>query len=726
MDRRDEIKRKANELRKTLAKLDAYTGTSTAAQRDADRKREKRATAKEVFVPPCADPARRAELEADDVSWMMYYFAPESGTASPFTYRFTIQQQEMIEALKNAFLFGGDQAIAASRGEGKTVLCERMVMKYTFKGRIGFTVLFGATGTGADDCLDSMKVEIETNDRLHADYPEICVPVRALENTPNRAHYQIVTGRRHDNDVPYERASSKFVWCGKEIHLPKVPGAPAAGSIIATRGLDAAVRGIKKGGRRVDVAVIDDPDTEETVRSEVQAQKLEDRIDRAIAGLGGQQRRVARVMLTTLQNRTCVSYRFTDPEQKPSWRGKRFRYLLKPPKRKELWEEYIQLQQEDWRGEAAGNPTKNALKFYTEQREAMDEGAEVANPNRRDPDEVSALQSYHNFVARNGWDAAATELDNDPPEETGPIESGITAHRIQHAFSGLDRRVVPAGCKLLTQGIDVQKRGLHWVVRAWMEDATSWVIDYGFLDSYADMSGDTEGVELAIRRTILARMDEVAANPYVSEDGEIIEISNTLIDAGWLPAPVYAACLELGKGVHPAKGHGKSNGASGRMFSPALRRTYTCRPGDNWRMDWQQPYHVWLVNCNADHWKGWEHSRWMTEHGRVGAAYIFGTMTSEEKKWLGRRVPKQAKEHMSFAKHLTAEVEVEELDKSGKLHRYWKVKAGSSANHYLDASYLTDVAASMIGIKLFGESKNAMAVPVGERPTLSQLASVQR
>ena len=194
-----------------------------------------------------------------------------------------------------------------------------MLLKYTLAGSINFSVLFAATGSAAADSLQSIMAEIESNDRLLADYPEVCVPVRALENTPNRAHYQLVSGRRHDTGEPFKRVPSKFRWCGQEIYLPAVPGSPSAGAIIATRGLDSAVRGLNKKDRRPQVAVLDDPDTENSAASEELAAKLEKRIDRGIAGLGGQQRTCARVMLTTLQNRICASYKFTDPVLKPSW-----------------------------------------------------------------------------------------------------------------------------------------------------------------------------------------------------------------------------------------------------------------------------------------------------------------------------------------------------------------------------------------------------------------------
>src|SRR3990167_6159755 len=118
----------------------------------------------------------------------------------------------MIQAICNAVLYGGDQAAAASRGEGKTSIFERLVIKYTAQGIISFSVLFAATGSMAEASLESIKSDLTETDRLCDDYPEICVPIRALENTPNRAHYQLVTGLRHDNGEAYERHPSKFNW----------------------------------------------------------------------------------------------------------------------------------------------------------------------------------------------------------------------------------------------------------------------------------------------------------------------------------------------------------------------------------------------------------------------------------------------------------------------------------------------------------------------------------
>lgn len=677
----------------------------TTRQRDAARKRVERAAAKLVVIPPCADRIRRKKLEADDIAWLMYYFGPASEVRDPFTYEFVPQQRSMIDAFGTAIIYGGDQSVAASRGEGKTTILERMILKYSLQGILDFSVLFQATGALADNSLDTIKTYIEENALLRADYPEVCIPVRALENTPNRAHYQIVSGHRHDNGEPYEKQSSRFTWCGQEIIFPKVPGSPSSEAIIATRGLDSAVRGLKKRGRRPKLAAIDDPDTTETASSDEQAGKLGDRIDKAIGGSGSQTKSIARILLCTIPSRKSVAFKFTDTQQKPSWKGVRFKYLVKPPERIDLWDQYVQIREDEWRAQASGHSDdkhcRKSHQFYLDHREEMDAGAEVANPHRFNPEllpdgsqaEVSALQHYYNEVARIGPDAVATEYDNEPPEESEAIDSGLSAQAIQLRLSGYQRKIVPPGCVFVTQGIDVKKSGLHFVVKAWLPDATNYVIDYGFAETYGTTYNSDEGLELALHRAILARMEDAK---YFDGEEKPVEINLTLIDSGWQSSAIYKACKDIGSGIFPAKGHGRSHGCATPTFYGVQKASPDRKPGDGWFMQ-KQTGGVWLVNCDTDRWKTFEHSRWMTQAGKAGAAYIFGELDDETKYG---RLPRDAKQHFAFAKHITSEAEVEDIIR-GILRRVWKTKAGRAQNHYLDASYLADVAAAIKGIRLF-------------------------
>lgn len=706
---------------------------TTERDRDAERKRQKRAQDKLVIVPPCQDLARRLSFEADDVAWLMYYFGPDSDVADPFWYQFTSQQREMIEAFESAIVYSGDQSIAASRGEGKTTLLERMITKYTLQGILTYSVLFQASGALAENSLDSIKTSIEENPLLLADYPEVCVPVAALENTPNRAHYQVVSGTRHDNGEPYEMAQSHFSWCGQEIIFPNVPGSPSAASIIATRGLDSAVRGLKKRGKRPQLAAIDDPDTSESSRSEEQASKLEDRIDKDIGGLGGQQRPIARIMLTTLQSRIAASYKFTDPAQKPSWKGKRFRYLIKEPDRMDLWREYMEIRSLEWQTFAAGESEdkhcRQSHQFYVDHFEEMNAGAEVANQNRFNPAvlpdgsqvELTSLQHYYNEVAKLGEKAVATEYDNDPPEDDGPIESGITPQRIQRQLSGFEKGVAPSECVFLTMGVDVQKNRLYWVVRAWCVDGTSYVIDYGVHQVHGVVRGSDEGLEFAIKRALLELM-EARKEEYCKVGGEVKPIDLTLVDSGYQSAAVYQACVEWGLGIYPAKGHGKSNGCTTLNFSEFQKRAAGKEPGDGWFIQSHNVKGVGrikLVHSDTDRWKAFEHQRWMTAPGLPGATYLFGEITDDER-GNTRKMPQGAKQHFDthYAHQVTAEVEAEDFVR-GKMVRIWKPIRRD--NHYLDASYLTDVAGSILGIRLLGENVKKKSDPA-TRPSARDLA----
>lgn len=60
---------------------------------------------------------------------------------------------------------------------------------------------------------------------------------------------------------------------------------------------------------------------------------------------------------------------------------------------------------------------------------------------------------------------------------------------ILKARCALAPQTAPAGAAALTCGIDVQKGGFYFCVRAWARDYTSWLIHYGFLPTWGDVEG---------------------------------------------------------------------------------------------------------------------------------------------------------------------------------------------------------------------------------------------
>lgn len=672
-------------------------GNLNERERDKLRKRKKRAAENVVKIPQCKDRKRRERLEKDDIAWLMWYFHPESGSRDPYTYEFTFQQREMAAAIKTAIETGDDQALAASRGEGKTTLFERLLLKYSLSGQVKLSVLFAATGGNAQDSLGSIRTEVETNLRLKDDYPEVCVPVAALENHPNRAHFQSVSGKRHDNGEPYSNVSSKFSWCGQEISFPNVPGSPSAGAIIATRGLDSAVRGLKKGGRRVDVAGIDDPDTEETVNSQQQAEKLEKRIDRGIAGLGSQKRRVARVMLTTLQNRNCTSFKFTDPNQKPNFKGRRFRFLIKKPDRMDLWEEYIDLKKLDWK-----DGTDKAHEFYVANRDAMDAGAEVANPNRYSHGELSALQFYFNEVARIGPEAVAAEYDNDPIDESEINESQITASLVGRRISGLAHKELPANDHKLVAFVDVMDRFLSYTECAWTAGETGSILDYG--NPQVDRVEDKQALELAVIAALHKYRADILEK-FVDSQGNKKIPDLVLIDSGDgdHTNAVYQFCSEAGPPFMPSKGF-----ASFRQHNKAVKS------GDNWaieRLDNKQ--RTRLVEFNSTYWRRRAHQRFVTpamdeKTGQRFAGSLALFICPEQAEFRRRR--------MDFCKQVVAEVWG--IKKPGAKPGFMALR---TANHFLDCCAGICLAADIAGERIIDTIR-----PRPIRRSLSEMAAAAK
>jgi len=337
-----------------------------------------------------------------------------------------------------------------------------------------------------------------------------------------------------------------------------------------------------------------------------------------------------------------------------------------------------------------------ANQFYLDNREAMDAGAVVSNPYRFDstlladgsPREVSALQHCFNIVADRGRNAFNTEYQNDPPESTGPVESGINVQLIQKQLSGYPRGVIPPGCTILTQGVDIGKWDVHWVVRAWKPDGTAFTIDYGIQKTAGAKFAIDEGTDQAIYDAILRRAEEFTAAAYCNEQGELIRDPLTLVDASYRTDAVYGACTTIGMGWLPVMGFGKSvRGAAQANFSQAQRAGPDCTPGDGWKMVRRGP--IWLVEADTDRWKAFEHDRWMTPVDQAGCFFLFGESDH------GAQFSVDERSHGQYAHQVCAEVEVEDMQR-GVLRRRWKTT--SKDNHFLDASYYSSVAAQIKGI----------------------------
>jgi hypothetical protein len=686
--------------------------TDNGLSHDAQRKRDKRADERVVHIPRVVDWERRLLCEMDDVDWLRWYFGEGCGDGiEAFTYEFTTQQRFMIQSIGRAIDLSsdyGDQAIAASRGEGKSMIARRTLLKYVLQGALNVAILVGATATDAASSLETLRAEIDGNDRLAEDYPEVVYPVRAVAGSPQKASALLASGTNEQTGEAYIKALARFKWSGDVVTFPQVPGSKSFDACVTTAGLEGSIRGFNYKGRRPRLVVIDDPDTEETAESDASARKLEKRIDGALGGLGGQKRRARRVMLTSIQSRLSVSAKYTDPKAKPSWHGVRFRFLVKPPDNVELWDRYTQAYQDDFR-----LGTKHAHEFYAANRAAMDAGAEVSNPNRHEAHELSALQHYFNLVAILGAERVSAEFDNDPTDDAAVDSERMEWQPLCKRLNGHARGFVPSGY-FVTLGVDVGKWKLDWCATAWRSDGRfPIVVDYGEVETRGAKKGSDEGLDDAITAALSRLRDEVIGAGLETESGGVILPRRAYVDTRYRAEAVVAWCL-ASPGWHPLAGHGQSEGCVSGKFADVVRRSKDRRSNCVGVVEIRKQHNgelYWHTAIDADYWKRWQHDRWSTPVERNGsleprALTLWGVGDKTVDRLVGDEL-----EHREYAQQICAEHEV-----GGK----WRCVG---ANHKLDASAYSAAAAAREGVPMQGllPVSVAQSTPKPKRKKVSYL-----
>jgi hypothetical protein len=635
----------------------------------------KRAKERDLAIPLPADPARRLSAESSQVLWLRTYF-PES-----FYEDFTQDRKDMLESIENAALYGGDQAIAGPRGEGKTSLAMHGAFNLMVRRLCDFPVVIGKSQSKSQLELKDIKDKLQQAELFIADYPELGVPFKAVGGWSSRARMQTVGGRSTNLVLAADHIAFPLI---TREQLPEywpeeiIPA--SCGQVIYCLGIDGPIRGTKFRGRRPKLVIIDDIEDREAAASDTLIDKNEEVIEQDIAGLGSSAERVARAMLCTIQNRKCIAFKYTDPSQKPSFRGKRYRKMIKRPDRMDLVERYVEMRR--MRSDR-DDDAREAFRFWRDNQAEIEAGCVTSNPNSYsrklhidgEPLELSSIHAYFNRVADWGEKAVATEIDNDPPEEVGPQGNGLTAQLIVSRTGNYGQGESPDTTRVRTLAIDLGNYKSHWVDVAWEGNAIGSVIDYGILKTFGiDARSDNKAIELALLDMLERWADEVvsAINPIIC-----------LIDSGsgrGHTAAVYEFCRRRGRPFFPSKGW-----ASSRFRMP-VREPNVKEPFlETWAHNLASD-RVWLYNVHTEWWKPWVHQRFLTDPFRDDGMRNDGSLTLFDPNGVRNY-------HNLFANHITAEGE-QTLNGKTKFEQF------SDNNHYLDAMALACAGAGSVGIKL--------------------------
>ena len=649
-----------------------------------DRQAEQSLAGRDIGqLPEVVNPNRKAACERNFQLFCESYF-PET-----YSLAWSPDHLKVIEKIETAVLRGGLFALALPRGSGKTTITESAALWSMLYGHREFVVLIGATESAALELLDSLKTELEVNERLAEDFPEVCYPVAQLEGIANRCAGQLYKGER-----------TRITWTSNEIVLPTVEGSRASGIIVRVAGITGRIRGMKfkrSDGRSVrpSLVIIDDPQTSESAGSLEQTRKRVRVLAGDILGLAGPGQKISGIMPCTIIRPGDMADIILNRNTHPDWNGEKTRMVYRFPTNMKLWEEYAEIRAEALRTE--GNFQK-ATEFYLANREAMDAGAEVSWEARFNHDEVSALQHAMNLKFQ---DEAAfqSEYQNDPLPDDTADDSLLSVDEICAKINGLARRRVPLKCDRLALFVDVQKALLFYVVTAWAEDFTGAVIDYGSWPdqhrheySLADANPSIQtlfpkaGFEGALYAALSALTDECLGREWEREDGAVLKIERALVDANWGQSTdvVYQFCRQSSHAGVILPSHGRYVGASSKPMTE-----YRKQQGDRLGFNWMIPNvagkrAIRHVIYDTNYWKSFIHARLAVPVGDKGSLTLYG------------RIPGA---HQLFAEHLTAEYRVKTQGR-GRTVDEWKLKPQSHDNHFLDCVAGCAVCGSMLGASL--------------------------
>ena len=649
-----------------------------------DRQAEQSLAGRDIGpLPEVVNPDRKAACERNFQLFCESYF-PET-----YSLAWSPDHLKVIEKIETAVLRGGLFALALPRGSGKTTITESAALWSMLYGHREFVVLIGATESAALELLDSLKTELEVNERLAEDFPEVCYPVAQLEGIANRCAGQLYKGER-----------TRITWTSNEIVLPTVEGSRASGIIVRVAGITGRIRGMKfkrSDGRSVrpSLVVIDDPQTSESAGSLEQTRKRVRVLAGDILGLAGPGQKISGIMPCTIIRPGDMADIILNRNTHPDWNGEKNRMVYRLPTNMKLWEEYAEIRAEALRTE--GNFQK-ATEFYLANREAMDAGAEVSWEARFNHDEVSALQHAMNLKFQ---DEAAfmSEYQNDPLPDDTADDSLLSVDGICAKINGLARWRVPLKCDRLTMFVDVQKALLFYVVIAWAEDFTGAVIDYGSWPdqhrheySLADANPSIQtlfpkaGFEGVLYAALSALTDECLGREWEREDGAVLKIERALVDANWGQSTdvVYQFCRQSSHAGVILPSHGRYVGASSKPMTE-----YRKQQGDRLGFNWMIPNvagkrAIRHVIYDTNYWKSFIHARLAVPVGDKGSLTLYG------------RIPGA---HQLFAEHLTAEYRVKTQGR-GRTVDEWKLKPQSHDNHFLDCVAGCAVCGSMLGASL--------------------------
>lgn len=271
-------------------------------------------------------------------------------------------------------------------------------------------------------------------------------------------------------------------------------------------------------------------------------------------------------------------------------------------------------------------------------------------------------KEYQNFI--NNWCGLRYRPRTKTPRAFELFQRLRGSHR---------RGTVPPGALFLTAGVDVHDENTHWIVRAWGEGCTSWLVDWGVCPVQTDDLGHAKpGSQLTpIQAMVLERDWQLVTENALGH--ETLRVIKAGVDCGWVPLLVHNFArqfpsdlvLTVAGDTQPVAGQPwtfsivEKNLRSGKPYPGGLRR--------------------WAINTDA--YKTDLHDR-------------FGAPLDEPGAWWITDAPwDAARTHLD---HVANEGRIVAHNQRGYPVHRWVVLRSGLGNHFLDCEVYARALADMI------------------------------
>lgn len=659
-------------------------------------RRQSMAAAELGPLPEVMDSERRAACERDLHRFLVEYF-PHSTGLSPFS----DDHQRVISRIEHCLLEGGRFVNAVYRGFAKTTITELSALWAALYGHRKFIAIFGADESAAQSLVDSISRELEENDLLAADFPEVCLPFQHLDGKPQRCRSQTQGGEHTHIRMHNGILVLPTIW---DEH--KTRCTPSSGVILRARGLLGGTRGMaykRPDGTksRPDFALIDDPQTDESATHANQVETRLSLIRKAILKSAGHSKTMACVINATVIAENDLVDQLLDAERNPSWQGERIPMVRQwADAHDSFWlGPYAETRRQydrDLPG-AQQEAARRATELYRQQREAADAGGQVSWESCYDATvEISALQHAYNLYLDDPPEVFASECQLQPIAQQPPGLEKLDPVLLARKVNGHPRESVPVEASHLTGFIDVHDDLLYWILVAWQVDCTAAIVNYGtwpeqrrgyFLKRQATNTLARKYKGLSREARLVSGLEDLierlCQREYPRTDGTPQRLDKLGVDAGYSPDEVELVCRRSPQAalLQMTRGIGiKAGDTPIREY----KRKRGWRFGEEWYIKPDGSRALRQLRFDSNHWKTWTHARLALPIASPTAASLYGVRNDVD--------------HRLLADHLTAELPTETEGK-GRTCIEWRLKPGLD-NHWLDGLIGNAVLASLLGCRL--------------------------